>query len=137
MRKTCAMCPTEFEAKRSAAKYCSEKCKKRAQRKPGGTKAAKVVKLPAESADGSAAGPLTVATMAELEAAGRLNTALGQAAVALAGRIDTGATETGSGLAAMVREHRATLAEALRDAEGQADPLDELQARRERKLAGS
>lgn len=137
MRKTCAMCPTEFEAKRSAAKYCSERCKKRAQRRPGGTKAAKVLAISAEPPSETPLGGTAAATAAELERAGRLETALGQAALALAYRIDAGVGETGSSLAALVREHRATLAEAVRDARQKADPLDELRARRERKLAGS
>jgi hypothetical protein len=140
--KTCEVCPTEFQAKRASAKYCSERCKKRAQRRPGGVKAAKVLPLPAEPtsepADGqvikpSVDGPLTAATTAELQDAGRFETAVGQAALALARRIDHGLAETGSALAAMVREHRATLTEAVRDAKKAADPLDELRARRERK----
>jgi hypothetical protein len=135
MLKTCEVCPTEFEAKRAAAKYCSEKCKKRAQRRPGGTRAAKVVTLP--PAAPVSAGSLAAATQAELDRAGRLASAVGQAALALARRIDASHGETGSALAALVREHRATLAEAVKDAEVAADPLDELRGRRERKLAGN
>jgi hypothetical protein len=52
MRKTCAMCPTDFEAKRPSAKYCGERCKKRAQRQPGGVKAAKVVECRADKRTG-------------------------------------------------------------------------------------
>jgi hypothetical protein len=74
--------------------------------------------------------------VAELEAAGRLGTALGQAAVALARRIDAGASEPGSSFASLVRQHGATLAEAVKDAAAKADPLDELRSRRERKFAG-
>ena len=142
MRKTCAMCPTEFEAKHPTAKYCGERCKKRAQRQPGGTKATKrrkpagVVELPAEPTIEPAAVSLSAATVAELGRAERLETALGQAALALARRIDASGGETGSALAALVREHRAALAEAVRDAQKAADPLDELRTRRERKLAG-
>lgn len=141
MRKTCEVCPTEFEAKRASAKYCSERCKKRAQRRHGGGMAAKVLPLPAEltsepTPTPAVVGSVAAATMAELASAGRPETAVGQAALALARRIDHAAAETGSALAALVREHRAALAEAVRDAEGKADPLDELQARRGRKLAG-
>jgi hypothetical protein len=145
MRKTCAMCPTVFDAKRPSAKYCSEKCKKRAQRQPGGVKAAKVVPLPPEATSEPADEPLvppaggsvTAATVAKLEAAGRLDSPEGQTALALARRIDAGAAETGSSLAALARQHLATLAEAVKNAAAKADPLDELRARRERKLAGS
>jgi hypothetical protein len=135
MRKTCEVCPTEFEAKRASAKYCSEKCKKRAQRRPGGVSAAKVLPLPGEPASEPAmsGGGLTGASTAELEAAGRLETAAGQAVLTLARRIDASGGETGSALASLVREHRAALAEAVRGAAKAADPLDELRARRERK----
>jgi hypothetical protein len=130
------MCPTEFEAKRPAAKYCSEKCKKRAQRQPGGVDAVKVLPLPPEPADDAApaSGPVATATLKELERAGRLETAVGQAALALARRIDAAAAETGSSLAALARQHLATLSEAVKDAQRVADPLDELRSRRERKL---
>jgi hypothetical protein len=134
--KTCEVCPTEFEAKRASAKYCSERCKKRAQRRPGGVKAAKVLPLPAEPTSEPApalTGSVAAATIAELEAAGRLDTATGQAAVALARRIDAAGAETGSSLAAVARQHMATLAEAVKNASVAADPLDELRMRRERK----
>jgi hypothetical protein len=132
------MCPTEFEAKRAAAKYCSERCKKRAQRKPGGVRTAKVVELPAEPASEPApvVGSVAAATLAELDHAGRLETAVGQAALALARRIDHAGAETGASLAALARQHLATLAEAVKNAKQAADPLDELRGRRERKLAG-
>lgn len=135
MRRTCEVCPNEFDAKRASAKYCSERCKKRAQRRPGGTKAAKVLPLPPEQPDAPVSG-LMLATAVELEQAGRLETAAGQAVIALARRIDHSSAETGNALAALVREHRAALADAVRDAKQAADPLDELRSRRERKLAG-
>ena len=138
MRKACDSCGVAFEAKRPAAKYCGERCRKRAQRRPGGVKAkTRAGALPVAALPvGSHEGPLAAATLAELEQAGRADTAAGNAALALARRIDSGITETGSSLAAMVREHRATLAEAVRNAAVAADPLDELRSRRERKLAG-
>lgn len=135
MRKVCASCGGEFEAKRAAAKYCGERCKKRAQRKPGGVRAADA-SAPAAPPARVGFGPVGEATAAELERAGRLETAAGRAVLALAGRIDAAHMETGTALAALVREHRAALAEAVRDAEVAADPLDELRARRERKSAG-
>jgi hypothetical protein len=133
----CEVCPTEFEAKRASAKYCSERCKKRAQRRPGGTTAAKVLPLPAEPASEPAlGGSVAAATFAELESAGRLGTAVGQAALALARRIDAAGAETGSSLAAVARQHLVTLAEAVKGAQVQMDEVDELRNRRERKLAG-
>lgn len=140
MRKLCAVCGTEFEAKRPAAKFCGQTCRQRAHRRPEAASEAKVLELPAETTSEStpeiSAGSVTAATAAELEAAGRLDTALGQLALTLARRIDHGASETGSGVASLARQHRETLADAVKDAQQAADPLDELRKRRERKLAG-
>lgn len=134
--KTCAVCGAGFEAKRAAAKYCGERCRKRAQRRPGGTKAVKVLELPAEPTSETPSTAVAAATVVELERAGRLETAVGQAALVLAQRIDANSGETGASLASLTRDHRAAMAEALRDAEVNSDEVDELKARRERKLAG-
>jgi hypothetical protein len=79
-------------------------------------------------------GPVVTATRAELEAAGRLSTSLGAKALALATKIDAG-RETGTALAALVRQHDLTHAEALKGAQRAASVLDELRARRDAKLA--
>ena len=125
MRKKCAVCPAEFEAKRSTAKYCSRKCSMRASRLP---KPSRPPEVPGQA--------LTAATLAELQAARRAGTAAGEAVLVLARRIDAGDRETGAALASLVREHRAALASALDDADLAADPVeDELRAARERKRA--
>jgi hypothetical protein len=77
---------------------------------------------------------LVVATKVELEAAGRLDSVLGQQALRLAQQMS--GFETGGGMAALSRELRATMAEATRGAAVAADPLDELKARRDAKRAG-
>lgn len=74
------------------------------------------------------------ATLAELTAAGRVTTTLGAKALALAARIDAGA-DTGSALAAMVKQHDVTMAEAVKGAQVTASPLDELRRRRDAKRA--
>lgn len=132
MRKDCPSCGTAFEAKRATAKYCSNKCRQRAFQRTGPAGRPETAP-PLEPS--SEPGPTAAATTVELERADRLNTAIGQAALVLAKRIDASSTETGGSLASLVREHRATMAEALRDTDGQADPLDELRTRRERKLS--
>lgn len=154
-------CPETFEAKRPSAKYHSERCKKRAQRQPGGVKRGpnrpsgapqrprKPQNAPEPPPGGSQASPddlpplladagaLTLATKAELERAGRVDCSAGQAALALAGRIDRSAfsAETGTAVASMVRELRASLAAATADVAPAADPVDELRERREQKRA--
>lgn len=139
MRKTCGECTEPFEAKRAAAKYCGDRCRQRAHRSPTKASKPKVLELQAEATSEPApvVGSVASATAVELESAGRLESALGQAALALARRIDHGSSETGSGFASLARQHRETLAEAVKGAKTAADPLDELRARRERKLSGS
>ena len=128
MRKQCAVCLVEFEAKRAAARYCSERCRKRAQRQPGRKRAPVMPVDPGVE--------LWSATMAELNAAGRVSSAAGQAALVLAKRIDASQGETGAGLAALVKQHGATLADAVKGSRAVVSPLDELRLARERKRAG-
>lgn len=79
---------------------------------------------------------LAAAARGELAAVGRDRTAAGQAVLVLARRIDANSAESGSSLAAMVREFRAALAGALEGAGEAVDPVDELRARRDRKRSG-
>lgn len=118
MHKVCVIDGREFEAKRAAAKYCSERCRKRAQRKPGARAGAAVVSLVAPSSEPAGDGDLTAATRRRLTEADREQTEMGAAALMLASRLDrVGAVETGAGVAALMREWRATLAEAVKNAE--------------------
>lgn len=57
---------------------------------------------------------------------------MGQQALALARRLDDGGTAD-TAFAAIAKELRTTLAEALKTATVAADPVDELRARRERR----
>lgn len=81
---------------------------------------------------------LVGAVIGELTEAGRLESALGQAAVALATRIQTG-VDTGSAVASLSKELRATLAAAVAGARVAASPLermrDELADRRKQRGA--
>jgi hypothetical protein len=131
MIKTCGSCGKDFEAKRSAAKFCGPTCRKRASRRPGGNRAdANVVDMGTARGRGrvepAGPGPVGLATLAELERAGRVSSPAGQAALALAQRIDHGGGETGSAMASLVREYRATMADALRDVEAADDELDQI-----------
>jgi hypothetical protein len=129
VRKQCAVCSEPFEAKRNTAKYCSKRCNVRAARQPK----PKAALAPAQAQDVPS---LLLATLAELEQAGRQASASGVAALVLAARVDAGGGETGAGLAALAREHAARLADALENVEPSGDPVeDELRAARERKRA--
>lgn len=129
--RLCDVCREPYIAKRLNSRFCSATCRKRNQRKPVGSPAA--TPLPTVALG---VGSVASITRAELEAAGRLGTSLGQVALLLAARLDAQVRESGMGVAAIVREHRAALAEALKGAAVAADPVDELRARRDRKRAG-
>lgn len=149
MTIACQSCGSEFEAKRPHAKYCSERCKKRAQRaapKAEQRKAASAVvgrlmdedeepprEAPAEGRVIVDDVPLTVyaATVDELRKAGKVGTVAGQSALALAARIDNPTLDTGSALAGMVKQLEATLAGVLAGKDDGGDELDELRRRRE------
>lgn len=139
----CEFCGSEFEAKTKRARFCKQKDCQRARaraRKQKQRSPATVTELPrpeggaVDDSDDS----VFAATRAQLEAADRLRTPTGAAALALAKRIDSGSfADTGSSFAAVVKELRATLGEALADAAVPDDPVDELRARREARRAGN
>lgn len=78
---------------------------------------------------------MVAAVMAELVEAGRLDTVLGQQALTIAEKLGS-LFDTGSSAAALSKELRALMAEAVKGAAVAADPLDELRARRAAKRAG-
>jgi hypothetical protein len=79
-----------------------------------------------------ASGGLVGTTERALRDAKRFDTVLGQQALVIAGQIAAGG-QTGPAIAALSKELRAVMAEALEGAAAAADPLDEIRARRERK----
>lgn len=126
MQRPCAQCGKPFEAQRPTAKFCGGTCRKRAQRGSGG-----VPRVPAAIAN-AVGDDLISAVRAELVAAGRENSSLGMQAIRLATRMAE--FDTGSSLAAVSKELRGVMALALPSAAaGDANTLDELKARRDRK----
>jgi len=83
-----------------------------------------------------AEGDVTAATRQELRAAGVERGAVGQLVLALARRIDGGASENGSALASLAKEFRASLGVVMTGAEPADDPIDELRRQRELKRRG-
>jgi len=138
MQRKCASCGRSYQATRPNSKFCGDTCRKRAQRSPKKSPEPVDLSLPELLAGlGSAktSWPLTDAATRELEAADRLDTVLGQAALVLARRIES-PMETGASIASMTKQLRETLADALKGAQQAADPLDEIRARRDSKRAG-
>jgi ABC-type transporter Mla subunit MlaD len=143
MERDCDRCGQTFAPASKRGRFCSVKCRTQATRaratgqpesiaaKP---KRTRKPKADAQVEPDSPIGTLG-AVITELTDAGRLNTSAGQAAVALASRIDAGA-ESSSGLAALTREMRAAMAEATANVAQAGDALDELRAKREARRAG-
>ena len=126
----CAQCGEAFEG-RSSARFCSEKCRQRSARgKPAQTPA-----VVTQDATAEGVGPVTEATVRELAAVGRSLTARGLAVVALARQVDAG-RDSGAAMAALVRQHGQTLTEALEDAAGAWDIVDELRDELAQRRAG-
>ncbi len=123
--RTCTACGDSLEGRPGKTRFCDATCRKRGSRRPE----------PPASADAPDDGGLVEALRRELVDAGRLDTALGQQALALAVKLAS-PFDTGSAMAAVSRELRAVREEALRGAEQVADPLDELRLRRDAKRAG-
>lgn len=112
---------------RADQRFASEACRKRAKRR-GGSVAAM-----SDGPEGRST-ETVAAVRAQLEAAGRAETYLGAAALALAERIDNSTAVMG--FAPLVKELRSTMDAALAGVKVAGDPVDELRARRDRKLAG-
>ena len=135
MAEVVSGCGKTFAARSNRARYCSDRCRKRAQRAGG---VGEVVELPAKVGQvaGSALaspGPVEAATVEALMAADRLETPHGAMALSLARRMDEPGLDTGSALAAVSRQLDAILTVALRGAGAASAPQqlqDELAARR-------
>lgn len=110
---------------RADQRYCSERCSKRARRGQA------VVPLHMPDTPRTNRPSLVGRTLADLEAAGAQDSGLAASALLLAEQIDS-RQESGSSLAALNREWRATMAEATRGQvrSGLATMRDELAARR-------
>jgi hypothetical protein len=129
MVRHCDVCSAEYVAKRRSSRFCSDRCRKRANRGVL-TGHAKVLELQMEPS------PLVAAVEAELRDAGRLGSSVGQQALHLAIRMTTSAFDTGSSVAALNKELTVTMQRALKDVIIGVGPLDELRVRRARKLTG-
>src|SRR5262245_6230304 len=102
------MCGKPFEAQKPTARYCSPLCSKRAQRAGVAGRRSDPVVAPEI---GEASG-LVDAVEKTLEAAGRLNSSMGQLALVLARKMATD-HGTAAGVAALSRELSAVVAAAL------------------------
>lgn len=141
MKVSCTQCSSEFEAKRSTAKFCSPTCRQRSRR--GKSEPGKV-EAPADNTEGAPAQALTfgillgedivAATKRDLEAAKKLDTVVGRQALVIAARM-TLPKATGSEIAALSRELSRLMSLAVGKGNQEADPVDEVKRKRDAKIA--
>ena len=130
MTRSCDSCGRSYMARRRSSRFCSARCRSRnAGRPPELFNALNN----SSGTDPVAPSPLVESIQADLDAAGRLDTMRGQLALLLARRIGA-PIQSGSSTAALSRELRAVMDDALTGATKAADPVGELAVRRERKL---
>ena len=125
--KSCAACPGPLDSKSPRAKYCSDRCRKRAQRR---TPLAPVTPLAPTAVEPDSGEGLVGVSRVALERAGMLATPEGARVMLLARRLDKAGMDTGSSIAALVREHAVQLDAAIAKGTVAADPVDELQEKR-------
>jgi hypothetical protein len=138
--RPCEVCGTAYRPTRSTAKYCSPRCKKRAADKRVADRLAAERAATPRPAETSQSTALVDQVRAELEEAGRLNTVIGRQALLLATRLETNTNDTGGSAAAVSKELRAVMAEAMSGVHQAEDPVqqsqDELKKRREKRKHG-
>lgn len=145
MKRACDGCGQQYEAHRVTSRYCGSTCRTRASRAGVSTPRPAAVPVPVASTEAPAPDRLpidpadiilsaTARTIRDLEAAGRLDTSLGQVAVILAQRLDASHRDTGSAVASLARQHSAQMEKALAGANRASSPVekarDELANRR-------
>lgn len=133
------MCGKQYTPKRASSKYCGSTCRTRATRLRAEQPPAPAAAAPAADPPAQPSLPtlLVARTMQQLEEAGRLDTVLGQQALVLASRLEViTALDTGASMAAVSKELRAVMTEAMTGVAVAEDPIDELRRRREAKHVG-
>lgn len=134
--RVCDVCASRYQPARVTSKYCSDRCRKRAQRAHLAEPRTPREEQPVAPRR-HGVGPVTAAVLEELRAADRHGSALGQACLTLAARVDAGQAESGSALAALNRELRATLLATLQAGAAPSDALDEIARKRQERLAAA
>lgn len=128
MQRPCDACGKLYEAQRATSKFCSSNCRARSH---AGLSPAPVASQPMPSLRPS--GPLEAVTERTLTEAGRIETVPGQQAMALAREIES-RPNAGMGSAALHKALSDVMVKAMEGVQAAADPLDEIKARRDRRL---
>ena len=136
MLRTCEHCGKDFQAQSSRARFCSSSCRGRARRAKG-KPTATVIRVAVDEPAREPVESVFDAVRAELVEAKALDSSAGRAALVLASMVDQATVLGGSGAAALVKELRATLSEALKSKPQAVSLVDELRNRREQRANAS
>lgn len=120
--KACELCGGQFEAARSTARFCSDRCRQRSRRAPAARAA---VSTDEES-------PFEKATRGELAKLNAVESMLGQQVLTIARRMGRGA-ETGASITTLSKEHSRLMGLIASSGGKSRDPVDEMRERREQK----
>jgi hypothetical protein len=126
--RKCNFCGSPYEAQRPTSKFCSSTCRGKNSR--GDQAPASQPVQPEREVSG-----LVDSVRAELEVLDKIDTSTGQQALELATRL-VSAPGMNNGVASLSKELSRVLGEARGSSTAMADPVDELKARRDAKLAG-
>lgn len=138
-KRKCECCGETYAPTRSDSRFCKPACRAKAHRRV--EQAAKIVSLTPPAEPGGAGAPqvgsTAAATIAHLEALGRLEHPLGIAAVQLARRLDAYHGDTASSLASAAGRLALLLDKLEVGAAAKADPIDEVKRKRQERLRGA
>ena len=132
-------CGVEFTPRRSGGRFASTACRvrwNRAQKKPGGAQVVRLVRTPVSSSASS------VEDAVRAELGEQVGSVLGQSALVLARRLDSGQDPSGAAVAALAKQLATLMAARPIDASAiEDDPVAKARAAvtaiRERYLAGA
>ena len=128
--RCCDMCGVEYVAKRPQSRFCSDLCRKRAQRAPQTATAG------SERSASLVDGQVTARTEARIAELDLLEDPQAAVALVLARRLDSDA-ETGAAVASLARQYQVVMDDLGRRGRRSQDPLDALLARRNAKVSGA
>lgn len=132
IEKTCGMCGAAFQTTNGRKKWCSDACRNKAKKQPP-----KRPRLVASNSDPEGVTSVAKAVVKELNGLGLYGTAMGNAVLAIAERIDDPSISDAA-LVAAAKEFRVAMAELeSRGGRRMSDPLDDLAARRAKRQGGT
>lgn len=129
--RTCPSCGESFTAARVNRRWCTDRCRMVGKRAAAAGRPLTVTPSMSSMEESTSPGPVSLTVAAALTRMGAEGTALGRLALSLANRLDRDTEAPATGIAALSRELRATMADIAKEqAPGSEDALTRLRAQR-------